>query len=190
MLSSVLSACAIYVSVQSLRTSERTLKIANRAYVGLVSGKLQFSSFGIVERDRLGGYLIVRMDLSATIQNAGNSPAREGRFMPKYQRPPGWSEAPAWLKRNLARESVGTIGPKSTVNWNYTDLFALTSDAYSAFRNDSGERVVTVEAEVDFKDVFDETSTVKWCWAAATNERQTRTTGCGTDLQLVVPPPN
>jgi hypothetical protein len=110
--------------------------------------------------------------------------------MPKYQLPPGWSEAPAWLKRNLTRESVGTIGPKSTVNWNYTDLFALTSDAYFAFRNNPGERVVTVEAEVDFKDVFDETSTVKWCWAAATNERQTRTTDCGTDLQLVVPPPN
>jgi hypothetical protein len=99
----VLSACAIYVSVQSLRTSERTSKIANRAYVGLVSGKLQFSNYGIVGGDGPGG-LIVRMDLSARIQNAGNSPAREGRFMAKYKLPPGWGDAPAYLKRNLTRD--------------------------------------------------------------------------------------
>jgi hypothetical protein len=47
-----------------------------------------------------------------------------------------------------------------------------------------------VEAEVDFKDVFDETVPVKWCWAAATTEKQTKTTDCDTDLQLVMPPPS
>jgi hypothetical protein len=74
------------------------------------------------------------------------------------------------------------------VNWNYADLFSLTGDAYFAFRNEPGVRIVRVEAEVDFKDVFHETVPVKWWWAAATNEQQTKTTDCDTDMQLVMPP--
>jgi hypothetical protein len=78
------------------------------------------------------------------------------------------------------------IGPKSTLRWNYTHLFELTPDTYDAFRNLPRKQFIYMEAEVDFKDVFDETSTIRWCWVAATNERKTRTTDCESALKLVL----
>ena len=179
--SSVLALSALVVSLNSLRTSERSLMIGTRAYVAVLSGELKFFNYGIV-----GQHCIVRMDLSATFQNAGNSPASSVYFKAKYRLPPGWSEAPAWVKQNLGSPSISSIGPKSTVSWSYTSLFELTPDTYDEFRNWPGQRFIYMDAEVDFKDVFDERSAVRWCWAAATNERKTKTTDCESALKLVL----
>lgn len=186
-LSSLLAFFAFIISVQSLRTSQRSLKIGTRAYVSVLAGDMQFFDYGVVQQSSdNSGHCVVRMDLSATIQNAGNSPASPGSFEAKYRLPKGWSEAPAWDKQNLGSASIGMIGPKSTLKWDYTHLFELTPDTYDAFRNLPGKQFIYMDAEVDFKDVFDETSTVKWCWVAATNEKNTQTTDCQSALKLVL----
>src|ERR1700681_1692128 len=97
-LSPLLAVVAVWVSLHSLR-------IANRAYVALQAGTLQFSNYGIAVQENGSSHCIVRMNLSVTITNAGNSPAYTGYFMPKYRLPPGWSEAPAWLRKNLQHAS-------------------------------------------------------------------------------------
>jgi hypothetical protein len=64
---------------------------------------MQFFNYGVVHHqngDSTDEHCVVRMDLSATIQNAGNSPASPGSFKAKYRLPKGWSEAPAWVKQN------------------------------------------------------------------------------------------
>jgi hypothetical protein len=111
-LSPLLAVVAVFISYKALGTSDKTLKVANRAYVALVGGTMVFSDFGTVVNEDKGistGYLVVRLDLSASIQNAGNSPAEAGTFRPKYRLPPGWSEAPAWLKKRLSPNSIGVI---------------------------------------------------------------------------------
>jgi hypothetical protein len=178
--SPLLGILAMIISLHSLWISERSLKVGNRAYLALLNGGLQFSNHGVVfkEGDNTRGRLIVRMDLSAAIHNAGNSPASPGPFRRKYRLPEGWSEAPDWLKKNLGGSSIGIVGPRSTVDWRYTDLFELTPEVYRAFRDLPGQYVVYMDAEFDYDDVFGETSTVRWCWAAATNEKGTASTDC------------
>jgi hypothetical protein len=187
-LSSALAFLAFVISVESLRTSERSLKIGTRAYVSVLAGDMQFFNYGVVQHDNSGGqHCIVRMDLSAAIQNAGNSPASQGSFKAKYRLPKGWREAPDWVKQNLGSDSIGTIGPKSTLNWSYTHLFELTPEIYDAFRNiPLRQHFIYMDAEVDYQNVFAETSTVKWCWVAATNEKTTQTTDCQSALKLVL----
>ena len=179
------------ISLQSLWTSERSLKIGNRAYVALLNGRLQFSDYGHVfqKGDNTGGRLIVRMDLSAAIHNAGNSPASPGPFRRKYRLPEGWSEAPDWLKKDLGSASIFIVGPRSTVNWHYTDFFELTPEVYHAFRDLPGQRFIYMDAYFDYDDVFGETSNVRWCWVAATNEKRTATTDCSSARQLLLSSP-
>lgn len=195
LLSPVLAGVAVIVSILAVHTSERALKIGTRAYVAVLAGNLQFFNYGIVQHetaDNSGGqHCIVRMDLSATIQNAGNSPASAVSFKEHYRLPKGWSEAPVWVKQQLGSTSIGIIGPKSTVNWSYTHLFELTPEIYDAFRNSPGQHFgqtffIYMDAEADYKDVFGDTSTVKWCWVAATNERKTETTDCESALKLAL----
>src|ERR1035438_4515490 len=44
--SPALALAAVWISYHALQTSETTLKIGNRAYVALVSGRMQFSDYG------------------------------------------------------------------------------------------------------------------------------------------------
>jgi hypothetical protein len=177
---------AVIISYQALLTSQRTLKVANRAYVVLTDGSLQFSDYGTVTQEGSQGHLIVRKDLSAAIRNAGNTPAEAGTFKPIYRLPEGWSEAPAQWKKRLGPAEIGVIGPQSTVPWHYTDLFELTPEIYHAFRSFPGKRFIYMDAKFDYRDVFGETSTVRWCWVAATNERSTATTACDGAQQLIL----
>lgn len=182
-LSPALALAAVFISFQALRTS-------NRAWVAVVDGNLQFFNYGIVAHgDNYpdGQHCIVRMDLVTTIQNSGNSPASAGSLKPKYRLPKGWSEAPVWVKQNLGSDVVGIIGAKSTVTWSYTHLFELTPETYDAFRNfPLRQHFVYMDAAFNYKDVFGETSTAKWCWVAATNESKTQTTDCQSALKLVL----
>jgi hypothetical protein len=190
--SPALAVIALIVSIMSLRTSDRSLKVANRAYVNVVSGSLLFSDFGYVVQEKgpdAGTHLIVRMDLFARLQNAGNSPASVGDFKPRYQLPPGWSEAPSWVKTRLNYNGIGMIAPKSTLNWAYTELFELTPNTYNAFRNFPGRAFVYMHATFNYKDVFNETNEVAWCWAAAGNEKTTSTTDCARTSQMVFAAP-
>src|ERR1035438_1725370 len=78
--SPALALAAVWISYHALQTSETTLKIGNRAYVALVSGRMQFSDYGTAIDDNSSEHQIVRMDLSASIYNAGNSPASTVSF--------------------------------------------------------------------------------------------------------------
>ena len=187
--SPALALAAIYISYQALNTSERSLKVGSRAYVAVLGGELRFSNFGIVYENNvgIGGHCIVRMELSTTFQNAGSTPASGGTFSAKYRLPKGWSAAPAWVKKNLGSATIGMIGPRATLNWTYTQLFELSPDIYDAFRNRPTQKhLVYVDATLAYKDVFDEKSTIRWCWAAATSESRTATTDCESALRLAL----
>jgi hypothetical protein len=166
-LSPVLAVVAVFISYRALQTSEKTLKVANRAYVALVTGKLHFADYGTAIQGEKG-HLIVRMDLTATLQNAGHSPASAGPFERRYRLPDGWGEAPAWLKRRLGPSSVGEIAPRSTITWHYTDLFELTPDKYFAFQNHPGESVIYIDAGL----------TIAMC-----SRRPTQSSGAGPHLR-------
>jgi len=192
MLSPALAIVALAVSLLSLKTSDLSLRIANRAYVGVVSGNLHFADFGYAVQDKgpdAGTHCIVRMDIFAAIQNAGNSPAVIGGFTPNYRLPKGWSTAPAWIKTKLNNSVIGVVAPKSTINWSYTELFELTPETYYAFRNFPGQAFVYMDASANYKDVFQETTTLKWCWVAAGNERRTTVADCARNRQIVLATP-
>jgi hypothetical protein len=82
LLSPALAIVALFVSLQSL-------KIAN-----LVQEK----------GPNVVTHCIVRMDMSAAILNAGNSPASVGQFTPRYRLPKGWSEAPGLGQNTTAQQ--------------------------------------------------------------------------------------
>src|SRR5215472_12453534 len=67
----LVSIAALLVSWASLRLSETTLKVANRPYVTVSIGGVRFSNFGEVEaRDKGYSHAVVRMDLTALVQNS------------------------------------------------------------------------------------------------------------------------
>lgn len=188
-LSPLLACLALVISVLSLRATHDSVRIANRAYVDVIGGNLRFSDYGYTqqeEKPNSGAHCVVRMDITATIQNAGNSPASVGKVAPRYRLPKGWSEPPAWIKTPLANSIVGVVGPKSATNFNYTELFELTPTAYNAFRNFPGLAFVYMDARVDYKDVFNGTTTLKWCWVAAGNERRTVVTDCTHSFRIAL----
>jgi hypothetical protein len=90
------------------------------------------------------------------------------------------------MKRHLSVTSVGFIGPRSTRDWNYVDLFELTPPRYFEFRNYDGQSIIRIAAELNYTDPFQGRSNIKWCWAAATNERVTDATTCDRVLELLL----
>jgi hypothetical protein len=109
------------------------------------------------------------------------------QFEAKYTLPPGWKQAPAWLKKDLSPTSVGTVGPRSSQNWTSVDLFELTPEKYNLFRNWPGQQFVYIRAELDYRDVFADTTNITWCWIAATNERNTEMATYDRAQQLAFP---
>jgi hypothetical protein len=184
LLSPTLALIALWFSSQSLKTSNRSLEIGQRAYVSLQDGRLSFSkevegpppqpSSTLTPPGQPHPY--VAMLGTITLVNTGNTPAQFVSFKPVYkQLPQGWSI------RNSGWVPVNTTPPilnaKSQVFWRFQQTFWLTPKAWSDFSGETWHvlNVLSLAGELEYKDVFDNPHRVKWCWdtfARANNNGQ------------------
>ena len=170
LLSPTLALIALWFSWQSLKTSNRSLEIGQRAYVSLQDGRLSFSkgvegpppqpSSTLTPPGQPHPY--VAMLGTVTLVNTGNTPAQFVSFKPVYkQLPQGWSI------RNTGWVPVNTTPPllsaKSQVFWRFQQTFWLAPEAWSDFFG-GPLHVLSLAAELEYKDVFDNPHRINWCW--------------------------
>jgi len=150
LLSPLLAAVALVISLQSLRTSERSLEVGQRAYVSLQGGKMTFShiTFGappqptsalkrpadphLQSRPSAQNEQVATLLLSLTIVNSGNTAAEFTRFTPDFQRlPEGWAlQKQEWQP---VQKAPPYLGAKSQAAWEYRASFLLTPQAWAEY---------------------------------------------------------
>ena len=187
LLSPTIGVVALFVSLQSLKTSqlgvetsERAMKVGQRAYLTVSKGN--FESYEYTLKRSKSDF--VSVDVTFTINNLGNTPASIKKISFVYALPSGWSDVSA--ENDADSDNLpGDIGPKQQTEWATSHMATLTPSAIAQFRSqvlrlkrhvhfafadkngvgaiDAGE-VLEVKATVDYLDVFNEHHSMKWCW--------------------------
>ena len=171
---------ALVISLQSLRTSERSLKIGQRAYVSISNGALHISEPGSPWPHELSA------EMSVVINNLGNTPARFRRVSFTYVLPEGWQVSPP--QRQAKHSNPDELGLKSKEPWTYIESFDVTDEALRNFRIQAESIRTTYEAgsharknspviqwetkrsnlqikgDVTYFDVFECEHHLNWCW--------------------------
>jgi hypothetical protein len=180
LLSPALALIALWFSWQSLKTSNRSLEIGQRAYVSLQDGKLAFHKevegpppqpSSTLTPGQPHPYVV--MLGTVTLVNTGNTPAQFVSFRPVYkQLPEGWSvRNTGWVPANT---TPPFLSAKSQVFWRFQQTFWLAPEAWSDFYGGTSH-VLSLAGELEYKDVFDEPHRINWCWdtfAQANNNGQ------------------
>jgi hypothetical protein len=179
--SPLLAAVALYISLTSLHTSERSLEIGQRAYISLSTGALSFKQVGYVTRNE--GTVFDQslvMTLAVSIQNTGNTPATISKFSPTYELPAGWKNLDAtYVGGKYRNTALPFVGPKSEVRWVFFDYFLLDSEAFERFKTSTNREHFRLHGRLHFKDVFNVTHTVDWCWASKADDPSSAVIQCG-----------
>jgi hypothetical protein len=170
LLSPTLALIALWFSWQSLKTSNRSLEIGQRAYVSLQDGRLSFSKEAEGPPPQPSSTLTppgkphpyVAMLGTVTLVNTGNTPAQFVSFKPVYKRlPQGWSiRNTGWVPVNT---TPTLLSAKSQVFWRFQQTFWLAPEAWSDFFG-GPSHVLSLTGELEYKDVFDNPHRINWCW--------------------------
>ncbi len=184
LLSPLVAVLALYISVQALRTNERSLAIGQRAYVSMQDGKMTFSHiilgpppspgnpvlpFGAV-RSQPGQEQLATLLLTANLVNSGNTPAEFARFTPTFKPlPEGWTLKPhEWQP---LQKAPPYLGAKSQEPWEYRASFQLTPEAWSRYLQHGPLPAMYFSGELLYLDVFKAEHSVDWCWMTLADER-------------------
>jgi hypothetical protein len=164
-----LALIALWFSLQSLKTSNRSLEIGQQAYVSLQDGSLSFSKEVEGPPPQPSSTLTpgqphpyVAMLGTVTLVNTGNTPAHFVSFKPVYkQLPQGWSiRNTGWVPANT---TPPFLSAKSQVFWRFQQTFWLAPEALSDFFG-GPMPVLSLAGQLEYKDVFDSPHRINWCW--------------------------
>lgn len=145
-LSPLLAVVAAIISIQSIRTSDRAMKVGQRSYLVVTNGKLMVEQpTDVTDKRRV-------LTFGGVIRNLGNTPATivnasvtYPSAVPDFQKVGG----PYKYIYNLPRE----ISPKTDVVWHFQETGL-------EFRTDA----IVALWKIDYRDVFDDVHEMRWCW--------------------------
>jgi hypothetical protein len=162
----LLAVVALSISLQSLETSQQSMKVGQRAYLSLTDGT--FEVLG-VNRSVVNDDASVRF--SFTIHNLGNTPATilgvtahckniERREAIDSSGPLGSRRQYILLDYITAAEPLHELGSKSNtaVSKSFTFPKLLVPTPLEKWQG------LYLRGQIEYLDVFHELHTVKWCW--------------------------
>jgi hypothetical protein len=173
--SPLLAVVALVISLQSLRTSETSLKVGQRAYLAVQNGELWVSRVP-------GAPAEVNVYLQCEVHNLGNTPAFIKEVKMAYGDMSGWTEVPPAIQLPVFS---GEVGPKAIRHLTAAKLYSLDPSALrqltmqetevAKFRQairagDTNAQLKYVRAlanvgiSLTYVDVFSQPQTIVWCY--------------------------
>jgi hypothetical protein len=181
LLSPALAIVATVISALALTTSQKSLKVGQRAYLSATTDVIIESDAGQKNQSNASAHDL-KIVVTVKIRNLGNTPAVFVHGREVVRLPVGWhwpNDYPAQtLTYDLTEpELPPNLGPRDDAVWNRVVSVGVDSTTFDEYRRGESGKLMAFGV-FEFRDVFDESHELNWCVGIVQGHK----IDCGGDL--------